>query len=87
MPYAVKVTQETVEYVIDWMVQHRLNVSDFQDDLDYYTEEGIEFYAYMDYAYGEDNCTFTTMTSDDLLSYWYFPHGAATHFRIIDRKL
>lgn len=86
MPYAVKVTVDNIDYIIDWMKQYNFNVEYIRDDLEYNTYPG-EFYAITDGSTSENNVTFTTMGSESFHDYWYFPYGETVSLMIIERRI
>ena len=88
--YGTKVTPENVDLIISHVRDFSLNGDYLKDNLEYYTEDGIELYAIFSCNDETGGKTFNEMVKPDFFRNWKFrhPENIEAHWlQIIDPKL
>lgn len=78
MPYAIKVTEGTIPYIIECANVHKLTVADsLRDNMEFNAEDGFETYVVLDVSIGPDwhSVAFTEFTGPDFFRNWKFAEG------------
>lgn len=81
MPYALKVTEETIDYILGFGAALGFSLDYIKDDLLYYGEsEKHTYYIITDGKPEIGNVTFTTMIAPDFFRNWKFYYETSDKF-------
>lgn len=72
MPKALKVTEATVDYIVDYAKVLGFDLTYLRDELEYHAEDGFELYCITDGNIEHRNVTFSTFIHPDFFRNWKF---------------
>lgn len=86
MPKALKVTEETIDYIVDYAKTRGFTLDYMRDNMEYHAEDGFELYCITDGSVELRNVTFSTFTHPDFFLTWKFSETEnPTQFAKIER--
>lgn len=74
MPKALKVTEESIDYIIRYAKKLQFDLEYIRDSVKDATDFGHELYVITDGTEENNNITFMTMWEDDFQQYWMFKY-------------
>ncbi len=72
MPKALKVTEDNIEFIIEYGTLLQFNLRDVKDNREYYAEDGWNLYLITDGTVEHNNITFTEFPEVDFFRLWKF---------------